>query len=293
MKRWLKILLVSVAVLLAALALTTYVTLKSVGIIPKKDYDTVAPDLPAFTAPAVLVFSKTNGFRHKEAIPVAKQVLAELVESQGWEVLVTDNAAVHSPELLNQFDVVIWNNVSGDVLTTEQRRALKDWLHAGGGWLGIHASGGDFSYQWDWYVDTLIGAQFVGHTMNPQFQDAQVLVQNPGLTLTAHLPRPWLVPQEEWYAFDANPRDKGYDILLTLDKDSYTTHGPSVFMGNDRMEGEHPIAWRHQVGEGRALYSAIGHQAATYRMPAYQQFLVQAMHWLRNDDSSRGDNGDR
>lgn len=291
MKRWVKILLLGSVAVLVVLALATYLTLKSIGIIPKKDYDTVAPDLPAFSAPAVLVFSKTNGFRHKEAIPVAKQVLAELVESQGWEVLVTDNAAVHSPELLSQFDVVIWNNVSGDVLTAEQRQALKDWLSAGGGWLGIHASGGDFSYQWDWYVDTLIGAQFVGHTMRPQFQDAEVLVDNPALALTAHLPRPWLVPQEEWYAFDANPRDKGYDILLTLDKDSYTTHGPS-FMGNDRMEGEHPIAWRHHVGEGRALYTAIGHQAATYRMPAYQQFLVQAMHWLR-EDSSEGNSRDR
>lgn len=282
MKIWLKRTLWGALVLLVVLAGVTYYQLKAVGIIPRADYDTVAPVLPVFEKPAVLIFTKTNGFIHKDAIPVAKSVLSELVSAQGWQPYLSDNGAVHSPELLRQFDFIIWNNVSGDVLTEPQRAALKGWLEDGGGWLGIHASGGDFSYQWDWYVDTLIGAQFIGHTMNPQFQDADVLVADKSLPVSDHLPIPWNVKQEEWYAFDQNPRDKGYEILLTLDESSYSTSGES-WIGNDSMPGEHPIAWRHQLGKGRVLYSAIGHQPYTYELPEYQVFLSKAMQWVRGE----------
>lgn len=281
-KTWIKRVLLAISAVLALLALAAYFYLKSIGIIPSHDYDTEPPTLPAFSKPAVLIFNKTNGFVHKDAIPVAEQVLAELVSANGWEPYVSRNAAVHSPELLAQFDVVIWNNVSGDVLTTDQRQSLKEWIESGGGWLGVHASGGDFSYEWDWYVNTLIGAQFIGHTMKPQFQDADVLVADASLPVTAHLPTPWRVPQEEWYAFGSNPRDKGYEVLLTLDESSYITVGKS-FAGVDRMDGEHPIAWRHTLGSGRVVYSAIGHQAATYRISDYQEFLSRAMNWVRGE----------
>lgn len=277
-----KRILLGLLVLILVLAGYGYYQLKSNGIIPRKVYETVAPEVPDFSRPAVLVFTKTNGFIHKDAIPVAKQVLAELIEGEGWAVYQTGNGAVHSPELLAKFDAIVWNNVSGDVLTDEQRQALKDWIENGGGWLGIHASGGDFSYDWGWYVDTLIGAQFIGHTMKPQFQDADVLVADEALKITDHLPQPWNVKQEEWYAFDQNVRDKGYEVLLTLDEASYLPAG-ETWIGTDTMPGEHPIAWRHQLGEGRVLYTAIGHQPHTYHVPEYQAFLTKALHWLRGD----------
>lgn len=279
MKLWLKRTLLGMLAALLVVAGLAYYQLKANGIIPRKVYETAAPHVPAFSRPAVLVFSKTNGFIHRDAIPVAKQVLAQLIQGEGWDVYHTDNGAVHSPELLAKFDAVVWNNVSGDVLTLEQRAALKGWIEAGGGWLGIHGSGGDFSYDWDWYVQTLIGAQFVGHTMQPQFQDADVLVADASLEITAHIPRTWNVKQEEWYAFDRNVRSKGYEVLLTLDEGSYQVAGES-WLGNDSMPGEHPIAWRHGVGQGRALYSAIGHQPQTYKLPEYQAFLIKALHWV-------------
>ncbi len=46
---------------------------------------------------------------------------------------------------------------------------------------------------------------------------------------------------------------------------------------SDRMEGEHPIAWRHQLGQGKVFYSAIAHQAATYSVPEYQELIQKAI----------------
>ena len=69
--------------------------------------------------------------------------------------------------------------------------------------------------------------------------------------------------------------------MLTVDESSYQVKGDSLF-GSDHMPGEHPIAWRHALGKGRVLYSAIGHQPHTYRLADYQRFLVEAMHWLKS-----------
>lgn len=291
MPRWLKIGALTLAGILVLLAAGAYSYYKYIGIIPSHDYETEPPVLPQFSKPAVLVFNKTNGFRHFDALPVADAMFTELAHAQGWDVFVTDNAAVHNPGVLDNFSLVIWNNVSGDVLTEEQRSSLKQWLTSGGGWLGVHASGGDTSYQWPWYVETLIGAQFIGHTMMPQFQDAELYRTDLDTVVTDHLPTPWRVPAEEWYAFDSSPRDKGYEILVTIDPGSYETHGPvsSGWMEgwSDRMgsDGEHPQVWRHRPGQGRAFYSAIGHQPGTYEIPAYRELLSKAMRWTMGEPS--------
>lgn len=276
--RWLKRIALVLLVIILGAGGYAYYQLKKVGIIPRKIYETVPPEIPEFKRPAVLVLSKANGYIHVDALPAGQTMLKRIAAERGWDIFLTDNAASHNPQDLANFSVVVWNNVSGDVLTTEQRVAMKDWIEAGGGWVGIHASGGDFRYDWDWYVDTLIGAQFVGHTMDPQFQDADVLVADADSAVTSHLPARWTVPNEEWYAFDRNVRDKGYEILLTLDEDSYITKG-ETYIGQDSMPGEHPIAWRHQLGQGRVLYSAIGHQSATYDMPEFQQLIANAITW--------------
>lgn len=225
----------------------------------------------------VMVLSKTNGFIHKEGLPAAAQMLAELASENGWSIYQTDNAATHNAADLARFDVVVWNNTSGDILKADQRAAFKAWLLAGGQWLGLHAAGGDPSYDWAWYVDTLLGAQFFGHTMSPQFQDAEVMVVEPS-ALTSHLSTPWRIGQEEWYAFDRNPRDTGSSILLALDESSYDTE--ESFFPNPTMPGEHPIAWTHQVGEGTIIYSAIGHTAASYSLPDYRKFIAKAINQL-------------
>lgn len=233
--------------------------------------DHTPPALPTLERPAILVFHKANGFVHREALPKANAVLEAIAREAGWSVFLTDNGAVMNPGQLARFDAVVWNNTSGTTLTAEQQQAFRAWIEGGGGFVGLHAAGGDPWYQWPWYVDTLLGAQFIGHTMSPQFQDADVLVAGE-TALTAHLPERWRVEREEWYAFDRNPRDAGATVLLALDEGSYDP-------GGSTMPGEHPIAWRHSIGAGRAVYSALGHTAATYDLPEYRRFIEQAIRW--------------
>jgi len=272
------ILLLIVAAVLGFGAYRNWDTIQRTMLGGVKVYETEPPTMPAEIArPAILVFSKTNSFRHEEAIPVANVMFAELAQENGWGYFQTENGATFSPDILARFDAVVFNNVSGDVFTANQRQALKDYIAGGGGFLGVHGSGGDFEYDWKWYVNDLIGAQFSGHPIDPQFQEATVHVEDRTHPSTEHLAETW-ERTDEWYSFQKSPRRDGYHILATLDE---TTYDPGSFFGNSlAMGGDHPIAWWHCSGNGRVLYSAMGHKPDAYLEPEYRQMLLGATNWV-------------
>jgi type 1 glutamine amidotransferase len=248
-------------------------------------YETTPPVLPEnIKRPAILVFSKTSGFRHEEAIPAANKLFADAATANGWGIFQTENGATFKPELLDRFDTVIFNNVSGDVFTPNQRAALKAFVEKGGGFVGIHGSGGDMSYAWDWYVNDLIGAQFIGHPMAPQFQKATIKVEDRAHPATATLPESWQ-RTDEWYSFKTSPRKDGVQILVTLDESTYSPKMKMLFMNKDlRMGKDHPIAWAKCSGKGRTLYTAMGHKASAYAETEYRQLLIGATKWALKQD---------
>jgi uncharacterized protein len=242
-----------------------------------KVYETTPPQLPTdITRPAILVFSKTNGFRHKEAIPAANALFRQLARDNGWGIYQTENGAIFRPELLSRFDAVVFNNVSGDVFTAKQRAAFKAFLENGGGFVGVHGSGGDMDYDWKWYVDELIGAQFIGHTLFPQFQQATVQVEDKAHPATQGLPASWQ-RTEEWYSFARSARASGANVLITVDEKTYSPEG--LFGSSLRMGADHPMVWTRCIGKGRVLYSAFGHRAEAYAEPQNKALLTNSVSW--------------
>jgi uncharacterized protein len=242
-------------------------------------YESVPPALPVrLNATAILIFSKTNGFRDEEAIKAATICLLDIAQRRGWSAVVTDNAAVFRPDLLRRFKLIVWNNTSGDVLTIGQRAAFQSYMENGGGFVGIHGAGGDPKYRWSWYVDTLIGAQFIGHPFGPQFQQATMRIEDSTNPATRELGDTW-IRLDEWYSFATNPRDKGLHVLVTVDESTYSPMMSLLILHKDLRMGDHPVVWVHCVGNGRAFYSAIGHAADTYREPKHIQLLEGAIAW--------------
>ena len=264
---------------LVLLAGALAIKLRMDGFLREPVYETVAPTLPDdIQHPAILVFSKTNGFIHKEAIPAAQALFKKLGKANGWNLYMTDNSAVHNPQDLQRFDALVWNNVSGDVLTDEQRTALEQYLENGGGFVGIHGSGGDPSYAWPWYPQTLLRAQFTAHPMFPQFQQATLTVESPQDAIVSDLPASFSM-NDEWYSFSAPPQD--VEVLLSLDEQSYE---PKVLFTDIGMGADHPIAWKHCLGKGRVFYGAPGHLASSYSDPRYAGVLEKATQWAMQPD---------
>ncbi len=178
-----------------------------------KRYDQTPPALPKEIAhPAILVFSKSNGFKDVPSVNGAVAALKEMSERRHWNLVLEDNAAVFNAKQLKRFDAVLWNNVSGDVLTIPQRAAFKAYIEKGGGFAALHGSGGDPYTDWDWYADTSSALRFLSHPMSPQFQNAKVRVDDPKSPITQNLQPEWTM-QDEWYSFRSNPRKNGSHVF--------------------------------------------------------------------------------
>jgi type 1 glutamine amidotransferase len=248
------------------------------GMVQNPTLDSVAPQLPEGLKPGgVLIFAKTVGYRDEPAMQASNAALAAIAHEHGWPYFITENGAVMNPTQLAQFKLVIWNNASGDPLTADQKAAFKAWVEHGGSFFGIHGAGGDpvsnhgrtSLADWKWYVDTLIGAQFIVHS---NVVPGDLHIEDRKSPLTKGLPAIWN-RLGEWYAFDASPRNKpGFHIIATVDEKSYNP-GPAT------MGADHPLIWWHCVGKGHAVYSALGHAGFMYSDPLMIQLLDNAMSW--------------
>jgi type 1 glutamine amidotransferase len=229
--------------------------------------------------PRLLVFEKITGFRDGPSVETAGVALRAMAERNGWALVFTDQGGAFSPDILKQLDAVIWNNVSGDVLTVRQRDAFQTYIENGGGFVGLHGSGGDPVYFWDWYADTLIGARFLGHPEAPQFQEARITIEDRDSGIVSGLGAGWSMT-DEWYSFMTNPRARGARVLAALDERSYNP-------GEALKMGDHPIAWTQCIGSGRSFYSAIGHRPETYSDSRHVALLERAIAWAAGEGETR------
>lgn len=241
--------------------------------LPTPTFDSQPPVLPDSLDHAVLVFSKTNGWRHIEHIPVSNPVIERLARQQSRQVLVTENAAIFNREQLAKFDVIVLNSASGDLFTPEQRAAFVEWLEAGGGLVAMHAAGGDIDHPWRFYVEDMIGARFIGHPNDgDQFQRARTLNRAPDHPIMQGIPREWMW-EEEYYSFDRVPSGRDTQILLSLDERDWR-HPPELAMG-----AMHPLVWTRGVGKGRVVFSALGHRPEYYVDTTHLRLIANMIAW--------------
>jgi len=206
---------------------------------------------------SVLVFSKTNGFRHS-SIPAGLGALRALGAKYGFGVDATEDAAEFADATLAQYKVVLFLNTTGPLLSDEQKSAFQRYIRAGGGFVGIH-SASDSEYDWAWY-GRLVGAYFRGH---PQIQQATATVEDRKHLSTRSLPQSW-GRRDEWYNFRSNPRSMVH-VLVTIDESTYS---------GGTMGSDHPIAWCQEFEGGRSWYTAMGHTEDSYDEPLFLDHLL-------------------
>lgn len=215
-------------------------------------------DLPV----RLLVFTRTKGWRH-DSIGEGVKAVQSIAGQRSWLVDHTEDAGLFSSANLAQYRVVIWLNTTGDVLDDTQQKAFEGYILGGGGYVGVHAAC-DTEYGWPFYGE-LVGAYFADHP--PGVHTAEIMIEDKGHPSTSGLPDPWM-RSDEWYNFASNPRSK-VNVLMALDESSY---------GGGTM-GDHPIAWHHIVGKGRAFYTGLGHTKAGFQEPEMLAHLAGAIAW--------------
>ncbi len=211
---------------------------------------------------SVLIFSKTTGFRHS-SIPDGIAAITALGQAYGFSVDTTEDGSVFSNDQLGQYSVVVFLNTTGDILDANQQAAFEQYIHNGGGFVGIH-SATDTEYDWPWYGQ-LVGTYFADH---PAIQTATVRVQNTTHPSTQLLPERW-TRTDEWYNFRQQPA-AGITILTEIDEATYS--GGSMGL-------HHPITWCHEFDGGRAWYTAMGHSSESFAEPLFRTHLLGGILW--------------
>jgi len=210
----------------------------------------------------VLIFSKTQGFRH-QAIPEAAAAIKRLSKEHLFDVYVSEDAALFNDENLARYDVIVMNNTTGTIFNDEQRAAFQRFVQSGKGVVGIH-SATDTEYEWEWY-NQMIGGQFKNH---PHNQTLKLDVVNRNHPSTYHLPEKW-VWTDELYAF--KNFNESVTVLITADERTYDA--------KDGMGDFHPMAWYHEFDGGRVFYTALGHLESNYEDPYFLKHLYGGIWW--------------
>jgi type 1 glutamine amidotransferase len=216
---------------------------------------------PQGKKPAVLIFSKTNGYHHA-CIPVGIAAIQKLGEENGFTVDTTVDSLSFTTKNLKKYAAIIFLCPTGKVFGPDQEEAFKKYIQNGGGFVGIH-SATDCEYDFPWY-GKLVGAYFKSH---PKQQEAKLIIVNKNHPATAGMPDSW-VRKDEWYNFkDLNP---DVTVLIKIDESSYT---------GGENGNNHPMAWYHIFDGGRAFYTEMGHTDESYADSVYLKHLLGGIEW--------------
>jgi type 1 glutamine amidotransferase len=219
---------------------------------------------PAEDGYKVLLFSRIGdaGSPHQNT-PYATQQLIDLLGQYDISV-VTDEAPLSNPGLLNTFNAVIFFNTQRDVLNSSEKRALRLYMQGGGGFVGIHNVFGT-QFNWEWFRGLLGDTQLYDHA---PFMEGMAVVSNSLDVSTRELPSRFVL-EDEWYNVHPNPLDAG-NVRLLLEVDDSTRSSTKGFFGHPgTYEGTHPVSWCHYYDGGRAWLTTLGHSEEIFRNEHY------------------------
>jgi cytochrome c len=222
-------------------------------------------------APRVLVFSKTEGFRHT-SIEAGKLAWQKMAKEKGFTVDLTEDANQFNPSNLKNYRAVVFLSTTGDVLNAAQQLSFEHYIQAGGGYLGIHAAS-DTEYDWAWY-GRLVGAYFLSHPINNiQIGKFRVAMKNHPATKT--MPDEF-ERKDEFYDFkQVSPTIK---VLVKIDESSYK---------EGKMGENHPISWYQEFDGGRSFYTAMGHTDETFSETLFLDHIWAGLQYVMGGNNPK------
>lgn len=143
-----------------------------------------------------------------------------------------------------------------------------------GGYIGFHHASllGDIfdGYSmWQWFSDFMGGIRWKNYIET--LTDGTVHVEDKEHPVTTGVPDSFVIPKDEWYTYDENPR-QNVRVLATVDEDSYVP-------ASDVRMGDHPVIWVNEHKKARNVYFQFGHHPELYDLDAYKTMFRNAIVW--------------
>ncbi|MFP4056259.1 MAG: ThuA domain-containing protein [Candidatus Brocadiia bacterium] len=233
----------------------------------------LAPPASAGEKTTVLVYSLCKGFRHGGAIETGNPILKRIAQELGYECVVSEDPAVFDPDTVDKWDVIIYNNPTGQLNPEQEarREALMARIRGGAGFMGFHAAT-DCNYRWQEYGD-MVNAYFAGHPWN---QTVRSRIEDPDHALMKPFEKPYFEVKDEIYQF-RNYKRSDVRVLMSIDP-------TSVDISRGRREDrDYAMCWVRTWGKGRVYYNAHGHYGHVFEDETFQQHVKLAMQWAAGD----------
>lgn len=223
---------------------------------------------PQFRA---LLVTETAGWHHG-SIVAAIPALEALADRHNFRLDRKQDAIPLSDRQLENYDVIILANTTGDIFTDEEQAAFEKFIQSGKGYVGIHAAS-DTEYEWPWYT------QLVGHMfkIHPTIQTAMLDVVQSGFPGLERWPTR-LLWTDEWYEFGEAQADN-LNYLITIDESTYRPEANWGRVSGTGMGELHPLAWYHDHDGGRAFYTALGHMPEVYQDKLFLEHVYGGIYW--------------
>jgi len=258
----------------------------------------------------VLIYSRTAGPRHANLGPalgpglnpplapenVVQNALIAWLAAEGITADWTEDVSwMSSPNRLHPYRAVIFASPTRDTMTAHGKQvdpsvavntttnaqidaakvALRQYMRAGGGFVGIHNALGT-EYNWPWYEGLIGNTNYYDHGAN---QDGVVKITRLGDSSTMGLPSSWAF-KDEWY--NLYPFPTRVKFLATVDESSLAELG-GTHPGHGKF---HPIAWCQYYDGGRSWVTTLGHDGAAFTdgsgFPGQAQFKSLVVNGIKS-----------
>lgn len=221
----------------------------------------------------------------------AQQSLRTWLNAEGIMVDITED--VNQLSNLNQYRAVIFMSPTRDTMwkhgsailasnvnTTNNthldaaKTALRQYMRAGGGFVGIHNAFGT-EYNWPYYEGLLGNANYYDHGAN-QTGVAHVVAAD---SSTAGLPATFTTI-DEWY--NLMPYPTNVKFLLRVDEDTLPNLG-GTHPGHGKF---HPVSWCQYYDGGRAWLTTLGHDRRHFEdgsgFPGQEYFKMHVVQGIKS-----------
>lgn len=223
----------------------------------------------------LLVFTLANGFVH-ESTPWGVAALRIVGEKSGaYTSVASDDPQVFERTSLARFDAVCFLNTCYTPFTDPVlKQNLMDFVKGGKGYVGIHCAAHTFL---DWpEFGQLQGAYSVSH---PWHEKVTVAIEEPEHPLMKCFGGKTFVVSDEIYLFDEHYSRQRLRVLASLD----TRRSDMTKDGITRSDGDFGLVWIQRFGQGRAFYSAFGHDKDIFWEPTLLRHYLAGIQFACGD----------
>ena len=247
----------------------------------------------------LLVFSRTNGFRH-ESIATGKVALVEMGKKTGaYEAVVSEELENFEKDKISQFDAICFLSTTQNPfspfkeemkkMSADEKKAAKEYemqlkenlmafVKGGGGFVGIHAATDTF-YEWAEYGE-MINGYFDGHPWNAK-TDVSIKVEpgQEGHPLVEMFGGENIEFKEEIYQHKDPYDSEKVHMLLRLDPEKSDMN----VKGLKREDKDWGVSWARNWEDGKVFYCSIGHNHEMYWNEKVLKHYLAGIQWAMGD----------